>query len=56
MLHDFLLVLVAVSVSSFFTIVCVGSLKLDLVKYIESIEATLQETWEMILKVARKNR
>ncbi len=55
MLHDFLLIVIAVTISFFFTIVCIGALKIEITKYIESIEATLEKTWEMILKVAGKN-
>ena len=55
MMHDFLLIVTAVSISSLVTIVCVGTLKIEMTKYIESVEATLEKTWEMILKVAGKN-
>lgn len=54
MLHDFLLIVIAVTTSFFFTIVCVGTLKIEIKKYIETTDATLRNTWDMILKVAWK--
>ncbi len=53
-MHDFFLIAISVFVSMLVTLVIVGCLKVDLVKYIESVETTFRDTWDMILKVASK--